>query len=307
METSQMKTNNKPERSGRLKRNTTKAMIAAVALAGAVQTVQAEDAPSRTDALLNFEFSDKYLTPRGMIVQNQGLVSQVLALGFFNVYKGDTFISDVTLVGGVWNCFGTDRLPSSDSGGTKTTSWFEIDPIAGISFGFAKNFKLDVTYTAFDMQVFNIPFSQHLETKLSFNDASLLKEFALNPYVSFWKELEGKAVSNTDASPSSSYYFDVGIAPSYTFEKIGLKLEAPMRVLMADSKFYGTGAGSSSTVGLYELGVKGTVPMKFMPQGYGHWSFHAGFKYMKFEDVNLRATQGVRDTAQIYAGISTFF
>ncbi|MDB6131528.1 MAG: hypothetical protein JWM04_2635 [Verrucomicrobiales bacterium] len=302
-----MKTNNKPERSGRLKRNTTKAMIAAVALAGAVQTVQAEDAPSRTDALLNFEFSDKYLTPRGMIVQNQGLVSQVLALGFFNVYKGDTFISDVTLVGGVWNCFGTDRLPSSDSGGTKTTSWFEIDPIAGISFGFAKNFKLDVTYTAFDMQVFNIPFSQHLETKLSFNDASLLKEFALNPYVSFWKELEGKAVSNTDASPSSSYYFDVGIAPSYTFEKIGLKLEAPMRVLMADSKFYGTGAGSSSTVGLYELGVKGTVPMKFMPQGYGHWSFHAGFKYMKFEDVNLRATQGVRDTAQIYAGISTFF
>ncbi|MDB6052549.1 MAG: hypothetical protein JWN25_72 [Verrucomicrobiales bacterium] len=302
-----MKTNNNPERSGRLKRNTTKAMIAAVALAGAVQTVQAEDAPSRTDALLNFEFSDKYLTPRGMIVQNQGLVSQVLALGFFNVYKGDTFISDVTLVGGVWNCFGTDRLPSSDSGGTKTTSWFEIDPIAGISFGFAKNFKLDVTYTAFDMQVFNIPFSQHLETKLSFNDASLLKEFALNPYVSFWKELEGKAVSNTDASPSSSYYFDVGIAPSYTFEKIGLKLEAPMRVLMADSKFYGTGAGSSSTVGLYELGVKGTVPMKFMPQGYGHWSFHAGFKYMKFEDVNLRATQGVRDTAQIYAGISTFF
>src|SRR5262245_56288918 len=61
-----------------------------------------EAPPSRVHALLNFEFSDKYLTPRGMIVQNQGLVFQQLTLGFFNLYKDETFVNDVTLVGGVW-------------------------------------------------------------------------------------------------------------------------------------------------------------------------------------------------------------
>lgn len=284
-------------------------VLGALAMAAALPmtTAQAEDAPpSKVHALLNFEFSNRYLTPRGMVVQDTGLVFQQLALGFFNLYGSDNF--SATLVGGVWNCFGTERLPSSDSGGTDGTSWYEIDPIAGFSFGLAKNFTLDVTYTAFNMQIFNIPFSQHLETKLSMNTAPYLGGISLNPYVSFWKELENKAVANTDASPQESWYIDVGISPSYTFEKAaGLKLEAPCRVLLPDKKFYGTGAGDNSTVGLYELGVKATVPLNFMPQGYGHWSFHAGAKWMKFEDKNLIATQNREDITQVYCGVSTFF
>jgi hypothetical protein len=265
--------------------------------------------PSKVNFLLNVEFADKYVTPRGMIVQDEGLVIQPLLLGFANLYGGekDDFLNRVTLVGGFWNCFGTEGLPSSDSGGTDTTGWYEIDPIAGLSFGLAKGFTLDVTYTAFNMEVFNIPFSQHLETKLSFDDSPYLKAFALHPYVIWWNELDAKAVANTDPVPNESYYFDIGIAPSFTCKDIGLKLEAPCRVLMADDEFYGTGAGDASTVGLYELGVKGTVPIKFMPPGYGSWSFHAGVKYMDFVDDNLIATQNESDTWQVYCGISAFF
>jgi len=286
---------------------------AALPLAG---TANAEEAvtpppppPSRVHALVNFEFSDKYLTPRGMIVQNEGLVFQPLVLGFANLYNGeeDDFLKSVTLVGGVWNCFGTGGLPSSDSNGAKNTSWYEIDPIAGLSFGLTKGFTLDVTYTAFNMEVFNIPFSQHLETKLSFDDAPYLGKFALHPSIIFWKELTGKAVANTDANPESSYYFDIGVAPSYTFEDKGIKVEAPCRALLANEDFYGTGAGSGSTVGLYELGVKASMPLNVMPEGYGHWGIHAGIKYMKFVDDNLKATQGQSETWQAYAGISTFF
>ena len=288
--------------------------LAVLGILTLMHTAQADEAatpppPSKVNFLLNVEFADKYLTPRGMIVQDEGLVIQPLLLGFANLYGGeqDDFLNRVTLVAGVWNCFGTDGLPSSDSGGTDTTGWYEIDPILGLSFGLAKGFTLDVTYTAFNMEVFNIPFSEHLETKLSFDDSPYLKAFALHPYVIWWNELDGKAVANTDPSPQSSYYFDVGIAPSFTCKDLGLKLEAPCRVLLADDDFYGTGAGDSSTVGLYELGLKGTVPMKFMPPGYGSWSFHAGVKYMDFVDDNLIATQGKSETWQIYCGISTFF
>ncbi len=260
--------------------------------------------PSRVNWLVNLEFSDKYLTPRGMIVQDEGLVIQPLILGFANVYKGDKFLNSVTLVGGVWNCFGTKPLAASSGG---STGWYEIDPIAGVSVGFAKNFTLDVTYTAFQMEIFNIPFSQHLETKLSFNDSPYLKAFAVHPYITYWQELNGKAVANTDANPSESYYFDIGIAPSFTIPKVNIKLEAPCRMLLAGEDFYGTGAGGGSTVGLYELGMKATVPLNFMPQGYGHWSFHVGGKYMDFLDKNLIATQGQSDVWQAYAGVSIFF
>ncbi len=288
--------------------------MAAAALPLAVATAQADEAaapppPSRVNALFDLGISSHYLTPRGMDVVRQGVVFQPMVLTFFNVYKSDdSFLNSATVVAGMWNCFATSKQPSSDSNGAKKTGWIETDPIAGLSFGLAKNFTLSVTYTAFSMQIDNIPFSQHLETKLAFNDTDYLKAFALHPYVIYWQELSGKAVANTDPNPTTSFYFDVGIAPGYTFEKCyGLKLEAPCRVLMANEDFYGSAAGPTTFVSLYEFGVKASMPLKFMPQGYGHWNAAVGFKRQGFDNPNLRATQGEAGSSVVYADISTFF
>ena len=287
--------------------------LAAAALPLAAATTRADEAtppppPSRVNALVDLGISSHYLTPRGMDVSRQGIVFQPMVLAFFNVYKGDEFINDATVYGGFWNCFGTSKLPSSDSNGTKKTGWYETDPIAGVSFGFAKNFKLSVTYTDFSMQIYNIPFSQHLETKLAFDDSDYLKAFALHPYVLYWDELSGKAVADTDTQKKRSFYFDVGVAPSFTFKDFyDIKLEAPCRILMADSNFYGTAAGPTTFVSLYEFGVKASMPLKFMPQGYGHWSASIGFKRQGFDNPNLRATQGEAGSTVVYGGVSTFF
>ena len=301
--------------------------LAAASTLGALSLCADEAAPQRFHAVNNFEFSDKYLTPRGMIVHNDGLTFQWLALGLFNIYHGDTFINDFTLVGGVWNDFSTAGVSQhAPFGSNPKTSWAEVDPIAGVSFGFAKNFKLDVTYTAFDMHILDIPLSQHLETKLSFDDTQYLKAFALHPYLLFWKELDGKATAaqvpyfvdplgkNPGAPPNSSQYIELGIDPSYTFKDLGLKVELPFRVLLPDKDFYGEYYAKSSTVGLYEIGVKATLPLKFVPAGYGFWNFHAGVKYMGFEDKNLQGMQqfnapgrAVKDSTQFYCGFNAFF
>jgi hypothetical protein len=306
----------------------------AVALPLGVTSAQAAEAvapppppPQRFHLLSNFEFSDKYLTPRGMIVHDEGLTFQWLALGLFNIYKGDTFINDFTLVGGVWNDFCTDPVSiHAPFGSSPKTSWVEIDPIAGASVSFARNFKLDVTYTAFNMQILDIGTSQHLESKLSFDDTSYLKAFALHPYVLFWQELDGKATAaqvpyfvdplskNPGAPPDSSYYFELGVTPSYTFKDLGIKLEAPCRVLLPNEDFYGEYYDDASTVGLFEVGVKASIPLKFVPPGYGFWNFHAGFRYMNFVDENLQGMQqfnapghAVEETVQYYCGLSVFF
>ena len=85
-------------------------------------------------------------------------------------------------------------------------------------------------------------------------------------------------------------------------------------MLLPDSRFYGEYFAKSSTIGLWEAGLKVTLPMNFMPQGYGHWSFHAGFKEMYFVDNNLynlnifnAPGKPTRDTRQVYLGVSVFF
>lgn len=286
---------------------------------------------SPIDLLLDVEFANEYVTPRGMIVRDQGLTIEPLLLGFVNLYKGDGFINSAKFVGGMWNDIGSSAVSRQPPfGSSPKTHYTEIDPIAGISIGFAKHFTLDVTYTAFVEQILSIGTSNHLETKLTFDDSYLMKGFGFHPYVSYWQELTGKATdadvpqavfgpsrhSGSHPQPGSSYYLEVGIDPSYTFANVlgGLKLEAPCRVLLPDERFYGNYYGSSSTVGLYELGVKGTVPLTFMPAAYGHWSVHAGFKYLNFVDDNLyhlnqfnAPGQPVRDTWQVYGGVSVFF
>jgi hypothetical protein len=274
-----------------------------------------EAPPSRLHALVNLEVSDKYLTPRGMIVQDEGVTIQTLFLGFLDVYDGkpDAFLNDVTLIGGFWNDYATDSVPEHVAAGSTETNWLEIDPIFGVSFGVAKNFKLDVTYTAFCMQIFDIGTSEHLETKLSYNDSDLLGAFALHPYVSFWKELDNKATAAANFGVPSSYYFEIGVTPGISVGSV--KLEAPLRVLIPSSDFYGETFANSSTVGLYEVGLKASAPFNFMPKGYGFWSGHLGFRYMKFVDKNLQqlATDGgfgtspTKDTAQLYSGITVFF
>ncbi|MDB6020569.1 MAG: hypothetical protein JWQ04_426 [Pedosphaera sp.] len=283
--------------------------------------------PSKVNALVNIEFANEYLTPRGLIVVNQGLTAQPLVLGFVNVYKGDSFINDVTFVPGVWADFSTSQQGSHDgfnfttrAGGQGPEHGIlnEIDPIFGVTTTFAKNCTLGLTYTAFISQEGQYPTSQHLETKFSFNDSDCLKAYALHPTVIYWQELQNKATVGPIAGHGPSGYFDIGIAPSYTFESCSVKVELPVRTLIPiDNRFYGR-----SGIGLYEVGAKASVPMKFMPAGYGSWSFHLGVKYMKF--LNGDKTSGligmnssgflapgpgsyVTDTVQVYAGVSTFF
>ena len=176
----------------------------------------------------------EYLTPRGMIVHDKGLTVQPLVIGLVNLYKSDCFINSLTFVPGVWNDFSSSGVSVHPPfGSSPKTHWVEIDPIVGISVGFAKRFKLDVTYTAFNMQILDIGTSQHLDTKLSFDDSDYLKAFALHPYVEFWQELDGKATdadvpeavfgpspnSGSHPAPGSSFYFEVGVDPSVHLQR----------------------------------------------------------------------------------------
>ncbi len=285
---------------------------------------------SRVNVLINVEFSDKYVTPRGQIVRDEGLTIQPLLLAFIKLYEGDGFLSSVKLVGGVWNDYGTAGVSEhAPYGSEPKTHWTEIDPILGVSIGLGKVATLGVTYTAFVEQILDIETSHHLEVKLSIDDSKWMGPFALNPYFLYWQELSGKSTAATvpyavfgpspftgsSTPPDEGYYFEIGVSPGYTFKELGgLKIEAPCRILLPSEDFYGEWYAESDTVGLYELGVKASIPLKFMPKGYGFWDIHVGYRYMAFVDDNLKGMnqfnspgEPTDEIHQVYGGISVFF
>jgi hypothetical protein len=292
--------------------------------------LEPEAQSAKLNLLLNVEFADKYVTPRGQVVRDNGLSIQPLMLAFINLYEGKGFIENFKIFGGLWADYGTEGVSEHPPfGSIPKTRYTEIDPILGLSVGFGKVATLSVTYSAFVEQILDIGTSQNLEVKLAVDDTKLLGPFALHPYFLFWQELQGKSTAarvpyavfgpspftGSKTPPDEGYYFEIGVNPGYTFKALAdLKIEFPCRVLLPSDDFYGNFYDSTSTVGLYEVGVKTSLPLNFMPKGYGHWSIHAGYKYMNFVDENLEGMnqfnapgKKTEDIHQVYGGISVFF
>ncbi len=264
-------------------------------------------------ALLRPDFSTDYITPRGLHVENQGLVFQPLFLTYWTLYTNpDGLLNDVTLTLGVWSSF------HSKSSGANPSSWNEFDPIAGLAFKFADYWKLDVNYTAFESMTSSYPTSQHLELKLSFNDGAFTgnKVFSVNPYVAFWKELKNKAtVAFNQATADDSYYFTVGITP--TIDLGSIKFEAPTFANYVGTDFYQqfNGAPGGSGFAVLATGLKASVPLKFVPKSIGSWTLYAGVKYYHLDNPGLLdGNQALgadgerkRNLVQFHGGLAIFF
>lgn len=260
--------------------------------------------------LLQLDFSDHYITPRGLDVENQGLVFQPLLLSFWSLYSNkDTFLNDVTLTAGMWSSFHTQES------GTDPGNWNEWDPILGVSFGLGEYVKFETNYTAFKSMVDSYPTSHHLELKLKLDDSKWLGNFALNPYVAYWQELDNKAtVTFNSATSEESYYFTLGVDPTV---KLGpVKLEFPTYINLVGSDFYQQSDGSGGGGGLAVFGteIKASVPLTFIPKECGSWTGYVGVKYYHLSndgllDGNQVLADGEREEnlVQVHGGISIFF
>lgn len=279
----------------------------------AKSVVEEESLGLRIHGLVNIDVSDHYITPRGLNVENQGVIFQPLVLLFWNLYQSqEGFLNDVTLTTGVWNSIHTKES------GAEPSHWNEIDPIAGISFKFAKAFTFDVFWSAFQSQTDSYETSNNLSFKLTYNDTIFGDSFSINPYVEYWYEVSDKAtvVFNPETS-SESWYFSLGINPTYKFKSIPLTLSFPTFVNLVEDDFYqrmdGTPGGSGLAV--FSTQIKATVPLNFIPKSYGNWSIYASFQYYNLSNDGLLDGNQVlgadadreENLYQFHGGLTIFF
>ena len=243
---------------------------------------------------------------------------------YFQLYAGTGFLNKITLNLGLWSNLASDTKPSL--GGTVTrglSSWTEFDWMPGISFVFAKNFTLTVSYFEFDYPAQGGSPQRSINTSISYDDTDLLGMWALHPHFTYLQELTGNANGghvglgvgpvingvNTGTTQKGQYY-ELGIAPAFTFmksSKYAPTLTLPVTAGFGSSGFYGTGFGYASA------GLTVSVPLAFIPSGFGAWTANFGGTYYYLGTNTARANgqfsnSGVNHDAGVgFAGVGLTF
>ena len=261
--------------------------------------------------VLDLPLTNTYISPRGVISEDAGLVFQPSLILSLNFYQGDGPISNVTGLVGMWNSVHSKfRGVEQD---TTAENWFEVDLVTGISVTFLKDWTFTFAYEYWISPISAFPGTSHIELKFGYSDHFLKGlvpgELSINPYINFFVELKNK----TAAAPTigESFYFEIGAIPKYVFDGYPLTIEMPTYLTFPGRHFY----SQNSAVGIFGTGVKVTAPLTFVPPRYGKWSAHGDLIYkhlfndgVVFDNINaLPPGSGNRDPVQIVGGLTLYF
>ena len=267
--------------------------------------------PLDMHAFFDLSFKNAYITPRGLLVTNTGLTTQVLTGLSGDVYKSKTgFINAVSVYGYVWNDLWSEQKPTNKSVG----SWNEFDWAVGMTVKFAQNWKFGVEYVEFVSPPGNFSIERNIEFTLAYDDSSWWGggPFTLNPYVKLFYAVSSGSSTVVTGKAGGTYDVELGIVPTLDMKRylgIPLQLSAPTWITVGPSDYWNASGGtalcgtsfcSTDNVGVFSTGLSGKLALDWVPARYGKWYAKAGFQYYDFLNDNLQRAQ------QTTLGISNF-
>lgn len=254
------------------------------------------------------QFKNDYMTPRGLLVTNTGLTTQVLSGLVLDLYKDKNgFINKVSFVGGTWNDLWSEQHNPF------VGAWNEFDWFIGTEVVFAR----DWTFSAQLVQFLSPPNNFHTETNAEFTLRYSDKGFgvlpiAINPYVRLWWAASGDS-NVVVGDRGNTYYVEFGMTPTLDLTKQGtpLILTAPTWTSVGPASYWNrgiTGCGPSvfspcelSNQGVFSTGLKGTIPLTFVPARLGKWYVDLGVQYYHLINDSLLLAQTFTGTAGSFA------
>ena len=164
---------------------------------------------------LSASFKTAYVTPRGLVVENQGLVFQ--PVGGIVIPLGDIGpVKNVAFVTGVWNSI------NSHQDDTNVGPWNEMDYFASFG-GSIGPVSLTLTYGLWNFPQSTAvakPSTEHnIDLKIDYDDSKLWGDsgFALKPYVDIWWAVGGSSTVVLGREGDTGYV-EIGIIPSFSIK-----------------------------------------------------------------------------------------
>jgi hypothetical protein len=242
-----------------------------------------EEKKSRFSGEVGTALTNAYIF-NGLVQDKDTFILQPYLTLNLMLYEGEGFINDVSFTLPLWASIHDINIPRPQNGNSSLKDWFEFDISPGFSFTFAKNWSLTISDFIYTSPGDYFDTSHNLSLALEFDDSDLLGAFALHPHFYFQQELSNHAgLAFKDGVPFASdapeaQYYEIGIAPSYTFaEKSTYPVTAtlPTAAGFGSNGFYGQGFGYFST------GLEVSVPLAFIPSSYGTWTTSVSGKYYR--------------------------
>jgi hypothetical protein len=169
-------------------------------------------------------------------------------------------VSDLSLTLGTQSNL-ADQVQPTDAGAEE---WYESNNFAALTARFGQDWLGQLTYTIYSSPNDVSGTAYELALAGSYRGSSLIGGLA--PQL--------KLAKPTDRGDGP--YAELVVTPGLTLFEDGsypLGLAAPVTLGVGFDDYYGSGTGTTGFVG---LGLSGSVPLAFMPEDYGSWTFSAG-------------------------------
>jgi len=256
-------------------------------------------------------FTSEYLS-RGIVQEKQteGVIAQPYLDIYIKLWSGTGFINSVSAQLSFWSDIGSNvatantaigfptgyvgkhkTFPGTNTRTDAAPNWEEFDWDPGISVTFAQNFTLLLQYFEFDSPAGAFNTASSLDANLTYNDAGWwtnptlsAASFSIHPHATVLYELGAPGFAGLQPG---GWYYELGIAPSWTFlpkATYPITLSLPVTLGLGDD--HGFYAGN--TYGYLAVGPSISVPLAFIPAGFGSWTLTAAYTYYD-EGTTVRA------------------
>jgi hypothetical protein len=212
---------------------------------------------------------------RGILQERDGGITQPGLEFTYNFYSSDEGpIRDFTAFVGGWGSFHSERTGADHS----PSWWYEMDYYGGFTVGFDHGVSFTTGYTILQSPSDAFPTSQELNYTLAWDDSEVFGRFAVQPSVNFIIE-----TVNTLLGDDEGVGVEIGFEPTiWAAENESFTLTMPATVGLNLSKYYESASGGENTFGYGKIGLAADVPLSFMPESLGAWSFGLGADYYTF-------------------------
>jgi hypothetical protein len=267
----------------------------------------------------DLQFSNDYITPRGLLVTRTGLTTQVLTGLVFDVYKDKTgFINDLSFTGGTWADFWSEQHDPH------VGSFNEFDWFVSANVAFARNWNVGVQYIEFvppaaDL-ITSFPSTEHnVEFSLAYDDTSWGWPIALKPYVKLFYEISGPSTVVLGRM-GSTYDVEIGAVPTLDIQKatgVPLVFTAATWVTVGPTSYWNKNDGTTnvcgtlsnmpcslSNAGVVTTGLQAKYTLSaIVPKRLGSWYIKGGVRYYHIMNQALQAAQEFTGAASGLANV----
>lgn len=242
-----------------------------------------------------------YVTPRGLVVVDDGVTVQVLN-GLVLVTPGG-----VAIHGGTWVDLNPGYNPAEN-----ITTVNEFDFFFGVSGKITPELEAGVEYSQFISGQPSVAFSdeRNLEFSLKYHDAG--ETLTINPYAKLFWAFDSNSSTVVLGKAGGTFDVELGAVPTV---KVGAAtISAPTWFTVGPKTYWGskTDLIDDSNFGVISTGIKGSAPLSFISGG-ANASIYGQVQYYHLVNDNLATARTIltnstgRDKVVFGAGISFGF